>query len=61
MGKNGGESESSSVTESMAFPLGKMMTNDGVISKADIPSHSTKKSQEQTVFIPVWVICLSNP
>lgn len=47
MGKNGGGSESSSVTESMALSLGTMMTNDGVISKANIPSHSTKKSKSR--------------
>lgn len=61
MGKNGGGSDSSSVPESLALSLGIMMTTDGVISKADIPSHSAKRSQEQTVSLPVWVRCLSSP
>lgn len=47
MGKNRGGSESSSVTESMALSLGTMMTNDGVISKANIPSHSTKNPKSR--------------
>ena len=50
MGKNGGGSDSSSVPESLALSLGTMMTTDGVISKADIPFHSAKKSQADSVY-----------
>lgn len=37
MGKDGGESGASGVTESMALSLGAVITDDGVVSKASIP------------------------
>ena len=37
------------------------MTDDGVISKANVPSQPTKQSQGWTVVGLVWVTCLSNP